>query len=224
MPSGDVRVAAAPSGNAGRAIRMPAEPVLARRGESPTAPARECRYRLAVGPSTYEGLDMLRFAVVTTAAAMLLVGWGAETTAPTVLDISSSVVVIQSASGVSAVSPTGPFTVTFDHAMIHAETMKIVLREGDRGGPVIAASATWSQDRTALTVAPGAALKSRVQYTVELQCNGMSGQNGASHDAHHGSASGMMGGSHGSMHGSGGMMGGQGMMGAHGMTFSFTTS
>lgn len=168
---------------------------------------------------------MLRFGVVTTAAALLLVGCGADPTAPSGLDISSSVVSIQSASGRSSVAPTGPFTVTFDHPMVHGETMKVVLREGGREGSIIAASASWSQDRTALTVTPGAALKSRTQYTVELQCPEMSGQNGASHDAHHGGGGGgMMGGGQSGMHGAGGMMGGQGMMGAHGMTFSFTTS
>lgn len=169
---------------------------------------------------------MFRFGVVTTAAALFLVGCTADPVSPSALDISSSVVSIGSASGASSVSPTGPFTVTFDHAMVHAATMKVMLHEGDREGPVVASTATWSQDGKALTVMPAASLKSRATYTVELQCGGMTGQDAASHAAHHGgtASGGMMGGSQGGMHGAGGMMSGQGMMGAHGMTFGFTTS
>lgn len=142
-----------------------------------------------------------------------------------VFDVSSSIISVVSANGGTAIDPAAGFTVTFNHAMMHTDSMTVVLHEGDRAGPAVATASAWASDRTKLTLTPAAPLRARTQYTVELRCAGLMGHSTTDHAAHHGDAS--MGGMHG---GTGTMTGGAGMMragmhsGPHGMTFTFSTS
>lgn len=140
------------------------------------------------------------------------------------VDVTSSVVAIQSVGGGAQLDPAAGITITFDHPMVHADSMRVVLHEGDVAGAAVATAATWTSDRMKLMLSPAQPLKAATRYTVELRCAAMDGD---SHDAHHSGASGI---SMGSMHGGSGTMMGNGMMGsgghdmAHRMTFSFTTS
>lgn len=140
------------------------------------------------------------------------------------VDATSSVVAIQSTAGGARLDPAAGITITFDHPMLHSDSMRVVLHEGDVTGPAVAAASTWTTDRMKLTLSPAQPLKAATRYTVELRCAAMDGD---SHDAHH---TGVSGTSMGSMHGGSGTMMGSGMMGsgghdmAHRMTVNFTTA
>lgn len=140
------------------------------------------------------------------------------------VDVTSSVVSIQSAGGGLRLDPAAGITITFDHSMLHSDSMRVVLHEGDAAGPAVVTTAAWTTDRMKLTLSPAQPLKAATRYTVELRCAAMDGD---SHDAHHAGAAGT---SMGSMHGGSGTMMGNVMMGsgshdmAHRMTFSFTTA
>lgn len=140
------------------------------------------------------------------------------------VDVTSSVVAIQSTAGGARLDPAAGITVTFDHPMLHSDSMRVVLHEGDATGLAITTTPTWTADRMKLTLTPAEPLKGATRYTVELRCAAMDGD---SHDAHHTGTSGT---GMGSMHGGSGTMMGSGMMGsgghdmAHRMTFGFTTA
>lgn len=165
-----------------------------------------------------------------TLAVALLAGCRSDPASPTpaVLDVTSSVVSIVSISGAADIDPAAGLTVTFNHAMMHVDSMWVVLHEGDMAGPVVPVTASWAPGRTTLSLVPAAPLKAQTKYTVELRCNVMGDHASADHDAHHGGtgSDGMIGGSaHGGMHdGSGGMMGSSIHNGPHAMTFGFTTA
>lgn len=165
-----------------------------------------------------------------TLAVALLAGCRGDPASPTsaVLDVTPSVVSIVSVSGGADIDPAAGLTVTFNHAMMHVDSMRVVLHEGDMAGPTVPVIASWAPGRTTLSLAPAAPLKVQTKYTVELRCNAMGNHSSAEHDAHHGGtgSGGMMGGSaRGGMHGGSGGMTGSGMhSGPHAMTFGFTTA
>lgn len=140
------------------------------------------------------------------------------------VDVTSSVIAIQSTAGGTRLDPAAGIIITFDRSMLHPDSMQVVLHEGDAAGPVITAAATWSADWTTLTLRPAGPLAAATRYTVELRCACM---DGATHDAHH---AGTAGSGMGSLHGGSGSAMGSGMMGAgaqemtHRMTFTFTTA
>lgn len=144
-----------------------------------------------------------------------------------------SLVSIQPASATTGVAPNAPVVLRFSHAMMNGMEMLVVLHEGSVTGAVVTATATWSADRTTLTLVPQAALRIGTKYVVHLSPS-LKDTAGRTIDLRPGS---MMGGQSvsGSMMGSTSMMNGQwgpGMMGTGwqaadgtlGMIFTFTTA
>ncbi len=140
---------------------------------------------------------------------------------------------IQPASAAISVDPTAPVVLRFSHAMMSGMEMLVVLHEGSITGAVVTATATWSSDRTTLTLMPQAPMKRAATYVVHMS---PSLKDTAGHMINM-SPGAMMGGQAVSagMMGGGSMMNGQwgpGMMGAgwqsangtFGMSFTFTTA
>lgn len=140
---------------------------------------------------------------------------------------------IQPASTATGVAPNAPVVLRFSHAMMTGMEMLVVLHEGSVTGAVVAATATWSIDRTTLTLMPQASLKGATKYVVHLSPS-LKDSAGRMINLSPGT---MMGGQNvsGGMMGSTSMMNGQwgpGMMGtgwqaangSFGMVFSFTTA
>lgn len=140
---------------------------------------------------------------------------------------------IQPASATTGVAPNAPVVLRFSHVMMNGMEMLVVLHEGSVTGPVVAATATWSADRTTLTLLPQASLKGATKYVVHLSPS-LKDTAGRTINLSPGT---MMGGQNvsGGMMGSTSMMNGQwgpGMMGTgwqaangtFGMIFTFTTA
>ncbi len=140
---------------------------------------------------------------------------------------------IQPSSSAISVDPNAPVVLRFSHAMMTGMEMLVVLHDASVTGPVVAATATWSSDRTTLTLVPQAPLKRLSTYVVHLSPS----LKDASGRAINMSSGTMMGGRtvSGGMMGNRSMMNGQwgpGMMGAgwqaangtFGMSFTFTTA
>lgn len=140
---------------------------------------------------------------------------------------------IQPASTATGVAANAPVVLRFSHAMMSGMEMLVVLHEGSVTGAVVAATATWSTDRTTLTLAPQVPMKRTTTYVVHLSPS-LKDASGHLINMTPGS---MMGGQtvSGGMMGGGSMMNGQwgpGMMGAgwqaangtFGMVFTFTTA
>lgn len=140
---------------------------------------------------------------------------------------------IQPASAATGVAPNAPIMLRFSHAMMTGMEMFVILHEGSVTGAVVPATATWSADRTTLTLTPQAPLKGATKYLVHLS---PSLQDAAGHQINL-SPGAMMGGQSvsGGMMGATSMMNGQwgpGMMGngwqaangTYGMIFTFTTA
>lgn len=140
---------------------------------------------------------------------------------------------IQPASAAISVDPTAPVVLRFSHAMMTGMEMLVVLHEGNITGAALAVTATWSTDRTTLTMIPQAPMKHATTYVMHMS---PSLQDAAGHMINM-SPGAMMGGQAVSagMMGGGSMMNGQwgpGMMGAgwqaangtFGMSFTFTTA
>jgi hypothetical protein len=140
---------------------------------------------------------------------------------------------IQPANAAAGVDPATPIVLHFNHAMMTGMEMLVVLHEGSVTGAVVGMVATWSADRTTLTLMPQAPMKHATTYVVHLS---PSLKDTAGHMINLASGT-MMGGRtvSGGMMGGGSMMNGQwgpGMMGAgwqaadgtFGMMFSFTTA
>lgn len=143
-----------------------------------------------------------------------------------------SLVSIQPLSAAAGVAPGAPIVLRFNHAMMSGMEMLVVCHEGSVTGLVVATAATWSADRTTLTLMPAAPLKHATTYVVHLS---PSLKDTEGHMLNM-SAGALMGGQmvSGSMMGGGSMMNGQwgpGMMGTgwqaangtFGMMFTFTT-
>lgn len=140
---------------------------------------------------------------------------------------------IQPASAATSVTVSVPIVLKFSHAMMTGMEMLVVMHEGSVTGAVVASTATWSTDRTTLTLMPQSPMKHATTYVVHMS---PSLQDTAGHMINMSSgatmggqtvSAGMMGGTS--------MMNGQwgpGMMGAgwqaangtFGMVFSFTTA
>ena len=140
---------------------------------------------------------------------------------------------IQPASAATSVSVAAPVVLKFSHAMMTGMEMLVVLHEGSVTGAVVASTATWSADRTTLTLMPQAAMKHAATYVVHMSPS-LQDTAGRMINMTPGAT---MGGQmvSGGMMGGGSMMNGQwgpGMMGAgwqaangtFGMVFSFTTA
>ena len=137
---------------------------------------------------------------------------------------------IQPGNATANVDPSTPIVLRFSHAMMTGMEMLVVLHEGNVTGAVVAATTTWSADRTILTLMPQAMAHHDVRGASVASLKDTAGVINLS-------AGTMMGGQNvsGGMMGSASMMNGQwgpGMMGAgwqaangtFGMSFSFTTS
>lgn len=140
---------------------------------------------------------------------------------------------LQPANAATGIDPGAPVVLRFNHAMMTGMEMLVVLHEGSITGAVVATTATWSADRTVLTLHPQVPMKRATTHVVHLS---PSLQDTAGRMINMSPAT-MMGGQavSGSMMGGGSMMNGQwgpGMMGAgwqasngtFGMMFTFTTS
>lgn len=144
-----------------------------------------------------------------------------------------SLVSIQPANAAASVDPAAPIVLHFSRAMMTGMEMLVVLHEGSVTGAVVGATATWSADRTILTLRPQTPLKRTTTYVVHMS---PSLKDTAGHMINLSPGT-MMGGQtvSGGMMGSGSMMNGQwgpGMTGAgwqaangtFGMMFTFTTA
>jgi len=140
---------------------------------------------------------------------------------------------IQPANAAMGVDPAAPVVLHFSHAMMTGMEMLVVLHEGSVTGAAVATTATWSPDRTVLTMKPQAPMKRASTYVVHLSPS-LQDTAGRMINLAPGA---MMGGQSvsGSMMGGGSMMNGQwgpGMMGAgwqsangtFGMMFTFSTT
>jgi len=140
---------------------------------------------------------------------------------------------IQPGNAAISVDPNAPVVLRFNHAMMSGMEMLVVLHEGSVTGAAVATTATWSTDRTMLTLMPQSPLKRATTYVVHLSPS-LKDTDGLMINMSTGTA---MGGQmvSGGMMGGTSMMNGQwgpGMMGAgwqaangtFGMTFSFTTA
>ncbi|MHB1069920.1 MAG: Ig-like domain-containing domain [Gemmatimonadaceae bacterium] len=167
-------------------------------------------------------------------AALLLAACSSSDTGvnPATAD-APSLASIQPASAATSVSVATPIVVKFSRAMMTGMEMLVVLHEGSVTGAAVACTATWSADRTTLTLVPQAAMKRATTYMVHMSPS-LTDSAGHMINMTPGAA---MGGQmvSGSMMGGGSMMNGQwgpGMMGAgwqgangtFGMVFTFTTA
>ncbi len=158
-----------------------------------------------------------------------------STTAPSSSPVTALVSVTPSG-GATGVDPSVPIVVKFDHAMLAGMEMYVSLHEGDVTGPIVAGTAAWSSDRTALFFKPAGALQAAKRYTLHLG-GGMKDADANPIDmTTHGMPMGgqwatgqMMTGA--GMMGGGGPMSGQemgpgwmGSNGMYGMVFGFTTA
>jgi len=181
-------------------------------------------------------LPFPRMSVAAPAVALLLAACGSSggPASPTdTVALAPSLASIQPGNATTGVDPNNPVVLQFTHAMMTGMEMLVVLHEGSVTGAAVAATATWSSDRTMLTLKPQAAMKRGTTYVVHLS---PSLQDTAGHMINMASGA-MMGGQTvtGGMMGSSSMMNGQwgqGMAGAgwqasngtFGMMFTFTTS
>ncbi|MHB1269029.1 MAG: Ig-like domain-containing domain [Acidithiobacillus ferriphilus] len=140
---------------------------------------------------------------------------------------------IQPASAAISVTVSAPIVMKFSQAMMTGMEMLVVLHEGSVTGAVVACTATWSADRTTLTLVPQTPMKHATTYVVHMSPS-LTDTAGHMINLTPGAT---MGGQmvSGSMMGGTSMMNGQwgpGMMGAgwqaangtFGMVFSFTTA
>ncbi|MEW5916746.1 MAG: Ig-like domain-containing protein [Gemmatimonadota bacterium] len=128
----------------------------------------------------------------------------------------------------TGVDPASPIVIAFTHPMLRGTEALVVLHKGSLTGPLIAGTASWSDDRTVLTFKPSTVLESKTTYVLHLSPNlqGVNGQRiSQASCARLGGRSvtpGMLGpGPHGP-----GMMGGSWRApdGTYGMIFTFTTA
>ncbi|MHB1096022.1 MAG: Ig-like domain-containing domain [Gemmatimonadaceae bacterium] len=165
--------------------------------------------------------------------ALLLSACGGTDTLVDAATRAPSLASLQPANAATGVDPGAPVVLRFNHAMMTGMEMLVVVHQGSVTGAVVAATATWSADRTVLTLNPQVPMKRSTTHVVHLSPS-LQDMAGRMIDM---SSATMMGGQtvSGSMMGGGSMMNGQwgpGMMGAgwqasngtFGMIFTFTTS
>jgi len=153
-----------------------------------------------------------------------------STAAPTGADAPALLAVVP-AEGATAVDPAAPIVLTFTHPMGFGMEQFIDLHVGDVNGPTVPMTATWSTDRTTLTIHPSQPLAHATTYVVHLggdlmdedgheldygSCQRLGGQKLQANQMGQGSQ-------HGSM-GSGMGSGWRNADGSYGMIFTFTTA
>lgn len=178
----------------------------------------------------YASRRLLRFLPV---VPLLLSACGGSDNPADPVTSALSLASLQPANAATGVAPDASVVLRFNHAMMPGMELLVVLHEGSVTGAVVAATATWSTDRTMLTLRPQVPMKRATTHVVHLS---PSLQDTAGRMINMAPAA-MMGGQTvtASMMGSGSMMNGQwgpDMMGAgwqasngtFGMMFTFTTS
>jgi hypothetical protein len=146
-------------------------------------------------------------------------------------DYGAAFVSVVPAGGSTGVPTSTSITLRFGTAMAAGMEHYVDLHVGDVAGPTLSLACHWSSDRTTLTCAPSATLRSRTTYVLHLG-GGMTTQAGAPIDyAHYGPMMGghwIMGGMMGPNHGghAWGRMepGWHHPNGSYGLAFSFTTA
>ena len=86
---------------------------------------------------------------------------GVDPNAPTVLSVAP-------ASASVGVNAAASVTVTFNRSMMAGMETRVVLHQGTITGPAVAASASWSIDRTVLTLTPSAMLTPGTLYLLHF--------------------------------------------------------
>jgi hypothetical protein len=78
---------------------------------------------------------------------------------------------VSPSSGATAVDPSKPITVVFNHSMFAGMERLVAVHEGTVAGATIDGTSVWSTDRAQLTFTPSQPLKSKATYTVHLSPN-----------------------------------------------------
>jgi hypothetical protein len=127
--------------------------------------------RFAMSESTFTKLAV--------AGALFAAGCGTDGTAPADSGTPSATAVLSvvPAGGTTSVDPNGPFSITFDGAMMPGMERYVDLHRGDVTGPVHPMSCAWSADYTTLTCTPAQPLDPTTWYTFHLG-GGVQGSNG----------------------------------------------
>jgi hypothetical protein len=75
------------------------------------------------------------------------------------------------AGGATGVDPAVPVTIAFSRPMMAGMELLVLVHEGSVTGPQVVSVATWSADRTQLTLVPSQILKAMTNYVVHLSPN-----------------------------------------------------
>jgi Bacterial Ig-like domain len=154
-----------------------------------------------------------------------------STTGPTGGADVPALLAVVPAEGATAIDPTAPIVLTFNHPMGTGMEQFMDLHVGDINGPTVPMTATWSSDRTVLTIRPNQQLAHATTYVIHLGGDLMDGDGHALDYASCQKLGGQrlqasqmgQGSQHGSM-GSGMGNGWRNADGSYGMVFTFTTS
>ena len=112
------------------------------------------------------------------AATMVAAGCGSDTSAPDGSTVPSTAVLsVVPEGGTTEVDPNGPFSFTFNGAMMPGMERYVDLHRGDVTGPVHPISCAWSHDRATLTCTPATPLDPATWYMLHLG-GGVRGSNG----------------------------------------------
>jgi hypothetical protein len=90
---------------------------------------------------------------------------------PPVSSDSPVVLAIAPAANSTGVNPASPIVITFNHRMMTGMELLVMLHKGTVAGPQVAVAASWSPDRTILTVTPNAPLETNTVYELHLSPN-----------------------------------------------------
>ena len=90
---------------------------------------------------------------------------------PPALNGSPVVLAIAPAANSTGVNATSPIVITFNHPMMTGMELLVMLHKGTVTGPQVAVTASWSLDRTILTVTPNAPLEANMTYALHLSPN-----------------------------------------------------
>jgi hypothetical protein len=106
-------------------------------------------------------------------------GCGSDTTAPNGSALASATTLLSviPEGGATDVDPNGPFSFTFDGAMMPSMEQYVDLHRGDVTGSVHPLSCAWSPDHATLTGTPATPLEPATSYTLHLG-GGVRGSNG----------------------------------------------
>jgi hypothetical protein len=104
---------------------------------------------------------------------------GSDTTAPdgSTVPSASALLSVNPEGGTTGVDPNGPFSFTFDGAMLSGMERYVDLHRGDVTGPIHPLSCAWSPDHSTLTCTPATPLDPVTGYTLHVG-GGVRGSNG----------------------------------------------